>query len=68
MTRAGTKGRATRVSPWAHSSPGRRAALAQIPVGHYGQPEDVADAVAYLRDARFVTGETLNVNGGELMR
>jgi 3-oxoacyl-[acyl-carrier protein] reductase len=37
-------------------------------VGHYGQPEDVADAVAYLRDARFVTGETLNVNGGELMR
>jgi NAD(P)-dependent dehydrogenase (short-subunit alcohol dehydrogenase family) len=42
--------------------------LAQIPAGHYGQPEDIAEAVAYLRDATFVTGETLNVNGGEDMR
>ncbi|MEZ3117101.1 glucose 1-dehydrogenase [Halobaculum sp. MBLA0147] len=42
--------------------------LAAIPVDRYGQPEDIADAVAYLRDAGFVTGETLNVNGGELMR
>ena len=41
--------------------------LADIPVARYGQPEDIADAVAYLRDATFVTGETLNVNGGELM-
>ena len=40
----------------------------QIPVDRFGQPEDIADAVAYLRDAGFVTGETLNVNGGELMR
>jgi len=46
----------------------KRAELAEIPVGHYGQPADIAEAVAYLRDARFVTGETLNVNGGELMR
>jgi len=42
--------------------------LADIPVGRFGQPEDIADAVAYLRDAGFVTGETLNVNGGEDMR
>jgi NAD(P)-dependent dehydrogenase (short-subunit alcohol dehydrogenase family) len=27
----------------------------------------VAEAVAYRRDAGFVTGETLNANGGELM-
>jgi len=27
-----------------------------------------ADAVAYPRDARFVTEATLDVNGGELMR
>ncbi|PSQ06772.1 short-chain dehydrogenase [Halobacteriales archaeon QS_6_71_20] len=46
----------------------KRAELAEIPVGRYGQPTDIAEAVAYLRDARFVTGETLNVNGGELMR
>ncbi len=42
--------------------------IADIPVGRYGQPEDIAEAVAYLRDATFVTGETLNVNGGEAMR
>jgi len=42
--------------------------LAAIPRGRYGQPADIAEAVAYLRDAGFVTGETLNVNGGELMR
>jgi len=42
--------------------------LAAIPAGRYGRPEEIADAVAYLRDATFVTGETLNVNGGEEMR
>lgn len=42
--------------------------LDRIPVDRYGQPEDIAEAAAYLRDATFVTGETLNVNGGELMR
>ena len=42
--------------------------LAEIPVGRFGQPEDIAAAAAYLRDAGFVTGETLNVNGGEDMR
>jgi NAD(P)-dependent dehydrogenase (short-subunit alcohol dehydrogenase family) len=41
---------------------------AAIPLGTFGQPEDVAQAVAYLRDARWVSGETLNVTGGELMR
>jgi Dehydrogenases with different specificities (related to short-chain alcohol dehydrogenases) len=46
----------------------KREELAEIPVDRYGQPEDIAEAVAYLRDAGFVTGETLNVNGGELMR
>lgn len=39
-----------------------------IPVDRFGQPEDIADAAAYLRDATFVTGEVLNVNGGESMR
>lgn len=46
----------------------KREELAAIPVDRYGQPEDIAGAVAYLREATFVTGETLNVNGGELMR
>lgn len=42
--------------------------IAEIPVGRIGQVEDIAGACAYLRDAGFVTGETVNVNGGELMR
>jgi NAD(P)-dependent dehydrogenase (short-subunit alcohol dehydrogenase family) len=42
--------------------------MAEIPVNRFGDPADIADAAAYLRDAGFVTGETLNVNGGELMR
>lgn len=42
--------------------------LAAIPRGRYGQPEDIAEAAAYLRDAGFVTGETLHVNGGERMQ
>ncbi|APW98413.1 short-chain dehydrogenase [Halobiforma lacisalsi AJ5] len=46
----------------------KREELSRIPVERYGQPEDIADAVAYLRDATFVTGETLDVNGGELMQ
>ena len=46
----------------------RREQLAAIPVGRFGQPEEIAEAIAYLRDSGFVTGETLNVNGGELMR
>ncbi|MEF8783263.1 MAG: SDR family oxidoreductase [Haloarculaceae archaeon] len=46
----------------------KREELEAIPVDRYGQPADIADAVAYLRDATFVTGETLNVNGGEDMR
>ena len=42
--------------------------LAAIPRDRYGQPEDIAEAAAYLRDAGFVTGETLHVNGGERMQ
>ena len=33
-------------------------------VGRNGTPEDVAEAMAYLADAEFVTGEVLSINGG----
>ena len=33
-------------------------------VGRNGRPEDVAQAMAYLADAEFVTGHILNVDGG----
>ena len=39
-----------------------------IPVGRLGKPEDIGQAAAYLRDASFVTGETLNINGGQRMQ
>ena len=34
------------------------------PVGRNGTPKDVAQAMAYLADAEFVTGQVLAVNGG----
>jgi 3-oxoacyl-[acyl-carrier protein] reductase len=48
----------------------QRAALnTQIPLGRLGQPADIAAAVAFLcsPDAAYITGETLNVNGGMYM-
>jgi 3-oxoacyl-[acyl-carrier protein] reductase len=35
-------------------------------VGHYAQPRDIADVVAFLAraEARFVTGATWNIDGG----
>lgn len=36
----------------------------ETPVGRNGSAEDVAQAIAYLADAEFVTGEVLSVNGG----
>src|SRR3954471_17528271 len=34
------------------------------PVGRMGTVQEVVDAVLYLEDAKFVTGETLHVDGG----
>ena len=44
----------------------RRAA--ETLLGRIGSPEDVADAVAYLASADFVTGTTIVVDGGRLLQ
>ena len=42
------------------------AALAALhPVGRIGSTDDIVDAVLYLEDAGFVTGEILHVDGGQ---
>jgi NAD(P)-dependent dehydrogenase (short-subunit alcohol dehydrogenase family) len=35
------------------------------PVGHMGDVDDVVQAVLYLEQAGFVTGEILHVDGGQ---
>ena len=36
----------------------------EAPVGRNGTPQDVAQAMVYLADAEFITGQVLPVNGG----
>ena len=40
-----------------------------IPAGVFGKPEDIAAAAVFLasEEARYITGETLHVNGGMAM-
>ncbi|HVW46060.1 MAG TPA: SDR family NAD(P)-dependent oxidoreductase [Solirubrobacterales bacterium] len=48
----------------------REAIAAQVPVGRAGRPEEVAATVAFLASDRaaFITGTTIDVNGGLHMR
>ena len=47
----------------------RNAMLGQIALGRFGEPADIARAVAFLAgpEAAYITGETLHVNGGMYM-
>ncbi len=46
------------------------AAMQKIPLGKFGQPEDIAAACVFLcsEEARYITGHTLVVDGGWLVR
>lgn len=45
------------------------ATLARIPFGRFGQPKEIADAALFLCSplARWITGHTLNVDGGQAL-
>ncbi|MCL1919768.1 MAG: 3-oxoacyl-[acyl-carrier-protein] reductase [Kiritimatiellaeota bacterium] len=47
----------------------REQMLANIPLARFGEPEDIAKAVAFLasEEASYVTGQVLSVNGGMVM-
>lgn len=38
------------------------------PLDRHGDPEDIAQAVCFLAEAKFVTGHTVNVDGGRVLR
>lgn len=44
--------------------------LGQVPAGRFGEPEDVAEAVAFLagQEAGYITGQTINIDGGMVMQ
>ena len=47
----------------------KEGAVAQIPLGSFGEPEDIAEAVAFLasENAGYITGQVLCVDGGMAM-
>jgi 3-oxoacyl-[acyl-carrier protein] reductase len=47
----------------------KEAIMKNIPMGKMGEPQDIAASVAYLasEEARYVTGQTIHVNGGMAM-
>ena len=48
---------------------GQQAAIALSALGRVGQPDDVADVVAFLasNDGRWVTGRTIDATGGSAL-
>ena len=47
----------------------RKAKAAELPLGRFGEPEDIADTVAFLSSpaARLYVGQTLGPNSGDVM-
>jgi 3-oxoacyl-[acyl-carrier protein] reductase len=47
----------------------KREALKLVPLGRFGQPEDIAYAAVFLASdkASYMTGQTMHINGGEAM-
>ncbi len=60
----------TRISEWVINDPVLGPAyLKKIPVGRFGEPDDIARAVAFLAGggSEYITGQTLIVDGGQTL-
>jgi len=50
------------------AAPVREQILTKIPMGRFGKPEEIANAVAFLcAEGDYITGQQINVNGGVYM-
>ena len=49
-----------------HAPETHKTVAALHPLKRMGEPEDIAQAILYLEDASFVTGEILHVDGGQI--
>jgi 3-oxoacyl-[acyl-carrier protein] reductase len=52
-----------------HSRDAFEAMARTLPIGHAGEPKDVAEGIAFLlsKDSEYMTGQTLHVNGGMVL-
>lgn len=58
----------TVLMPDGHTDAAARRSAEKAVLGRLGSPEDVADAMTYLLEADYVTGHTLVVDGGRMVR
>ena len=42
----------------------RKEIISKIPLNKIGHPNDIAEAVLFLAKSNYITGQTLNVDGG----
>ena len=65
MARTGLQGMASALNVTPDEAP-RRIAMASVPLGRMSQPAEIAGVVAWLLspDARGVTGQAIDQNGG----
>jgi 3-oxoacyl-[acyl-carrier protein] reductase len=54
---------------YGHSEEGLAALARAVPMGRMAQPGEIADVIVFLAsdDARYITGQVVNVNGGSYM-
>ncbi|MBB4779698.1 NAD(P)-dependent dehydrogenase (short-subunit alcohol dehydrogenase family) [Streptomyces rapamycinicus] len=48
-----------------HAAEAQEALAAMHPLGRMGEVDDVVNAIIYLENAPFVTGEIVHVDGGQ---